>query len=200
MSQLSLVHTVEDGLPGGGGGDGVVGEDSGGGGGGKDGAGAEGVGVGEAEGGDSSGDNLSGFTTLPLLRGGGGGSLGGGVSLGVFGLGGSDLRGVLDGGGGHGQVGAGHAESGGVGDVVDSLEQAVGVDQLVGAGDHTVGVLGLSPSGGTAGVSERILSKLVLGMELVGLGRGPCGVSIQLSVASTHASCQNNQSVHVAGQ
>jgi len=86
----------------------------------------------------------------------GGGSVEGGLELG---LGGGHLGGVLHGdgqgkvedgrleggGGGHGgahrQVGAGHAESvDRVGDIVDRLQETVGVDVLVGAGRHAVRV------------------------------------------------------------
>merc|ERR1719435_801453 len=49
------------------------------------------------------------------------------------------------GGTGDGKVGSGNSESvDGVCDVVDSLEETVGVNVLVGAGGHSVGIAGLS--------------------------------------------------------
>jgi len=227
----SLVHTVEDsvagveldggedGLPGGGGssnGDGTgsigngsggndlrggvgnVGNDGGRGGGGQ--RGDEAVGVGK---GDSGSNNLGG-TPLPLSRGGGDGSLLGGISLSESSLGSNDLLGVSDldsledGGRGldtgedrgrrldsiedrggkvssasNGEVGALDTESVDViSNVVDSLDQAVGINILVGAGGHSVGVAGLSPGRWTAGMTERELTKLILSVELVGGGGG----------------------------
>ena len=195
----SLVHTVEDGvagvqldggedgLPGGGGGGngdgagsvghgsggnnlgsgvGDVSDDGGRGGGGKRGDEAMSVGKGK-----TGSDNLGG-TPLPLSRGGGNGSLLGGVSLGEGSLGGGDLLGVgdldsledrgrgldtlEDGSGGldsiedggsetsDGKVGALDTEAVDVvGDVVDSLDKAVGINVLVGTSGHSVGVAGL---------------------------------------------------------
>ena len=194
-----LVHTVEDSvarvqldggedsLPGGGsssnrdsassighgsrgndlrGGVGNVSHDGGRGGSGQRGDEAMSVGKGK-----TSSDNLGG-TPLPLSRGGGNGSLLGGVSLGEGSLGGGDLLGVgdldsledrgrgldtLEDGSGSldsiedggsetsdGKVGALDTESVDViGNVVDSLDQAVGINILVGAGGHSVGVAGL---------------------------------------------------------
>jgi len=170
------------------GGVGNVGNDGGRGGGGQ--RGDEAVGVGK---GDSGSNNLGG-TPLPLSRGGSDGSLLGGVSLGESSLGGNDLLGVgdldsledggrgldsLEDGGGevssasNGEVGALDTESVDViSDVVDSLDQAVGINILVGAGGHSVGVAGLSPGRWTAGMAERELTKLILSMELVGGGGG----------------------------
>ena len=195
----SLVHTVEDGvagveldggedgLPGGGGGSngdgaGSVGHGSGGndlgsgvgdvsddgGRGGSGQRGDEAVSVGK---GKTGSDNLGG-TPLPLSRGGGNGSLLGGVSLGEGSLSGDDLLGISDldslkdrsgcldtgedrgrsldsiedGGSkaSNGKVGALDTESVDViSNVVDSLDQAVGINILVGAGGHSVGVTGL---------------------------------------------------------
>jgi hypothetical protein len=59
-----------------------------------------------------------------------------------------------------------------ISDVVDSLDQAVGINILVGAGGHSVGVAGLSPGRWTAGMAERELTKLILSVELVGGGGG----------------------------
>lgn len=227
-SKQSLVHTVEDsvagveldggedGLPGGGGGGngdgagsvghgsggddlgggvGDVSDDGGRGGGGKRGDEAMSVGKGK-----TGSDNLGG-TPLPLSRGGGNGSLLGGVSLGEGSLGGGDLLGVgdldsledrgrgldtlEDGSGGldsiedggsetsDGKVGALNTESVDVvGDVVDSLDKAVGINVLVGTSGHSVGVAGLSPGRWATGVPERELTKLILGVELVGGGGG----------------------------
>ena len=177
----------EDGLPGGGGGSngdgagsvghggggddlgggvGDVSDDGGRGGSGK--RGDEAVSVGK---GKTGSDNLGG-TPLPLSRGGGNGSLLGGVSLGEGSLGSGDLLGVgdldsledrgrgldtLEDGSGSldsiedggskasdGKVSALDTESVDVvGDVVDSLDKAVGINVLVGASCHSVGVAGL---------------------------------------------------------
>jgi len=67
------------------------------------------------------------------------------------------------------EVGAGDLESvDGVGDIVDGLEQTVGVNVLVGAGGHSIGVSCLSTGQWTSGVSKRELSELILSMELGG--------------------------------
>lgn len=152
--------------------------------------GNEAVGVGKGE----SGSNNLGGTPLPLGRGGGNGSLLGGVSLGESSLSCDDLLGVSDldsledggrgldsledggdkaGSASNGKVGALDTESVDViSDVVDSLDQAVGINILVGAGGHSVGVAGLSPGRWTAGMAERELTKLILSVELVGGGGG----------------------------
>ena len=119
----------------------------------------------EASQGQTSSDNL-GRPPLPLSRGGGSNSsLLGGVGRSKGSLGINDLLGVTnlnsleDGGGGldsledrgnkasgsgNGQVGALDTESVHVvGDVVDSLDKTVGINVLVGAGGHSVGVTGL---------------------------------------------------------
>ena len=130
--------------------------------------GDEAVGVGQ---GKAGGNNL-GRAPLPLSRGSSDGSLLSGVGLGKGSLGGSDLlsisdldsledrSGCLDTGedrgrsldsiedGGskasNGKVGALDTESVDViGNVVDSLDQAVGINILVGAGGHSVGVTSL---------------------------------------------------------
>merc|ERR1712025_1351543 len=70
------------------------------------------------------------------------------------------------------EVGAGNSESvDWVGNIVDSLEETVGVNILVGAGGHSIGVSGLSSGQWTTSVSKRELSKLILSMELCGWSR-----------------------------
>merc|ERR1719394_1338952 len=65
------------------------------------------------------------------------------------------------------EVGAGNLESvDGISDIVDGLEETVGVNVLVGAGGHSIGVSGLGTGGWTSGVSKRELSELILSMEL----------------------------------
>jgi hypothetical protein len=109
---------------------------------------------------------LISITSLPLsslLRGSGGGSGSSIISSSEFSLSSSNLSGIFNsdgkgkvengsgkgfdsgGGTGDGKVGSGNSESvDGVGDVVDSLEETVGVNVLVGAGGHSVGIAGLS--------------------------------------------------------
>jgi len=148
----------------------------------------------EASQGQTSSDNL-GRPPLPLSRGGGSNSsLLGGVGRSKGSLGINDLLGVTnlnsleDGGGGldsledrcnkasgsgNRQVGALDTESVHViGDVVDSLDKTVGINVLVGAGGHSVGVTGLSPGRWAAGVAEGELAELILSVELVGGGGG----------------------------
>jgi len=98
------------------------------------------------------------LSLLPL-RSSGGGSIESSLELS---LGGDNLSGVLDRSGalkvkhrgdkrsdlggdrGHGEVGGGDSEAvQGVGHIVDSLEEAIGVDVLVTAGGHSIGVPGL---------------------------------------------------------
>jgi len=170
------------------GGVGNVGNDGGGGSGGQ--RGDEAVSVGKGK----SGSNNLGGTPLPLSRGSSNSSLLSSVGLGEGSLGSDDLLGVgnldslEDGGRGldsledggdeasstsDGEVGALDTESVDViGDVVDSLDQAVGINILVGAGGHSVGVAGLSPGRWTSGMAERELTKLILSVELVGGGGG----------------------------
>jgi len=91
---------------------------------------------------------------------------------------GRGLDSIKDGGGkvssaSNGEVGALDTESVDViSNVVDSLDQAVGINILVGAGGHSVGVAGLSPGRWTSGMAERELTKLILSVELVGGGGG----------------------------
>jgi len=59
-----------------------------------------------------------------------------------------------------------------VGDVVHSLDKAISINVLVGAGGHSVSVAGLSPGRWTSGMAERELTKLILSVELVGGGGG----------------------------
>merc|ERR1719500_1580242 len=127
-------------------------------------------GVGSSKGGLGVND-LLGVTDLDSLEDGGGGLHSG--EDGGGGLHSLEDRGGQLGGSGHGQVGALHAESVHViGDVVDSLDQTVGIKVLVGAGGHSVGVTGLGPGGWAAGVAEGELAELILGVELVGGGGG----------------------------
>merc|ERR1719234_801289 len=195
---------------------GDVGNDGGGGGGGQ--RGDEAVGVGQGE---SGSNNLGGTPLPlgrggnGSLLGGvslGEGSLGGDDILGV-----SDLDSLEDGGGGldagedrgrgldsledrgsevgsasNGEVGALDPEAVDiVGDVVHSLDEAVGINILVGAGGHAISVAGLSPGRWTSGMAERELTKLILSVELVGGGGGgdcyPWGVPLRGGGA--HASC-----------
>jgi len=101
------------------------------------------------------------LSLLPLSSS-GGGSIESSLELS---LGGDNLSGVLDrsgalkvehrgdkgsnlggsrGGGSHGEVGGGDSEAvHGVGHIVDSLEEAIGVNVLVTAGGHSIGVSGL---------------------------------------------------------
>jgi len=180
------------------GGMGNVGNDGGRGGGSQ--RGDEAVGVGKRV----SGSNNLGGTPLPLGRGSGDSSLLGSVGLGESSLGSNDIvsvsdldsledgcRGLDTGEGGldsledggdeassasNGEVGALDTESVDViSDVVDSLDKAVGINILVGAGGHSIGVTGLSPGRWTAGMAERELTKLILSVELVGGdGGGDC--------------------------
>jgi len=104
-------------------------------------------------------DNLGVSLSLLPLRSSGGGSIESSLELS---LGGDNLSGVLDrcgalkvkhrgdkrsdlgGDRGHGEVGGGDSEAvQGVGHIVDSLEEAIGVDVLVTAGGHSIGVPGL---------------------------------------------------------
>ena len=119
--------------------------------------------------------------------GGDSGEDGGDEGLGVEG--GGDQRSDLGGGGGSGadwEVGAGNSEPvDRVGNIVDSLEETVGVNVLVGASGHTIGITGLkyqtelvapvcssdisqhlSTSRRAASMSERELSELILSVEL----------------------------------
>ena len=81
--------------------------------------------------------------------------------------GGSGNRGVhvMD-----GQVSGGHTEAHGVGDVVHSLDNAVGVNVAVAAASDTVGGLDLLLGLVGAGEAVVVLTGIVLGVEL-GAGR-----------------------------
>jgi len=118
----------------------------------------------------SRGSNLISSTPLSLLsnslfssrllRGSGGCSSSGSVSSSKFSLGSSNLRSVNNGNWegevengsdkglndrGNGKVGSGNSESiDGISNVVDSLEKTIGVNILVGAGGHSIGIAGLS--------------------------------------------------------
>jgi len=107
-------------------------------------------------------ENLGVSLSLLPLSSSGGGSIESSLELS---LGGDNLSGVLDrsgalkvehrgnkgsnlggsrGGGSHGEVGGGDSEAvHGVGHIVDSLEEAIGVNVLVTAGGHSIGVSGL---------------------------------------------------------
>merc|ERR1719273_2631063 len=114
----------------------------------------------------AGGDHLGG-----VLDGLGGdtGEDGGDQGLGVEG--GGDA--VEDGGDGEGEVGGGgdgesrvlHTEAGSVGDVADGLEDAVGVDVGVSAGDAAVGVAHFLFDGVEVGVAVVEVAELVLGVE-----------------------------------
>merc|ERR1719431_417991 len=192
---------------------------------------SEGETVSKAKGGSGS-DDLSG-TTLS-------GSSNSGVSSGVFGLSSGNLGGIygsnkgsrveggsnkgfgVEDGGGKGSdlrdggadrgVGSNNLESGErVSTVVDSLDKTVSINLLVTASHNTKSIAGLSSGRWTTGVTESILSKLILSMELGRLDRswskgpGGCctddsaegGGSQKLGAGSTHASCQYNKSVHL---
>lgn len=131
-------------------------------------------------------------TLLPLSDG--------GVGSGVLGLSGGNLSGVDRGdgkgevedgsdkglgyqsGGSDREVGSGNAESvDGVGDVVDSLEETVAVQVLVGSSGHAIGVAGLTTSGWTTSVSKGELTELILSVELM---RGSCCWSIDPGVSA----------------
>jgi hypothetical protein len=76
-----------------------------------------------------------------------------------------------EGGSGHGDVGAGHTETVDViGDVVDSLYEAVSVDILISPTSDSEGVLGLSLGRVDVLVTKAELTELILCMELAGWG------------------------------
>ena len=129
------------------------------------------------------------------------------------GLQGGDLGGS-EGSGADWEVGAGNSEAvDWVGNIVDSLEQTVSINVLVGASGHTIGIAGLkyqtelvapvcssdisqhlSTSRRAASMSERELSELILSVELG--GRVDCpGVWQNLSTCSAYAGCENNLKV-----
>merc|ERR550517_27014 len=101
---------------------------------------------------------------------------GGGLDTGEDRGGGLDSledRGSEVGSASNGEVGALDPESVHIiGDVVHSLDKAVSINILVGAGGHSVSVAGLSPGRWTSGMAERELTKLILSVELVGGGGG----------------------------
>jgi len=108
----------------------------------------------------------------------GDGDVGGVSQVDVLGHGGDGGGGVGggDGSGRDGQVGGGDAESvDGVGDVVDGLEEAVGVDVRVSTTGHTIIGLDLVLGRRAAGVAVRELSQLILSVVLVAAGGGSVG-------------------------
>jgi len=113
-------------------------------------------------------NNLGGIGNLNSLEDGGGG-------LDTLEDGGGG-EGGSHGGGGHGKVGALHTEAVDVvSDVVDGLDESVGIDILVGTGGHSIGVTGLGTGRRTPSMTEGELAEFILGMELVGGGRsGDC--------------------------
>lgn len=129
------------------------------------------LGSGEASLGLSVGGEVSGL---------GDGDIGGVGQVDVLGNGGDEGGGVGggDGGGRDGQVGGGDAEAvDGVGDVVDGLQEAVGVDVRVSTTGHTIIGLDLVLGRWAAGVAVRELSQLVLSVVLVAAdGGGDAGV------------------------
>jgi len=210
----SITYSGKGGIGAGhGGGRGNVGNNVSGGGGKKSstiGIGSKSSSIGIGSKSSSIGIGEDGLTLLSLLGSSSGSSSSSVNSSQVLGSGSSDLSGLLDRGrslksddsggkGSSGKVGSRHSEAvEGVGDVVDGLEETIGINVLVGSLGHSVGSAGFSSGGWATGMTERELSEFVLGMELVGLAwvDGPGGVNKHLTGASTHASCQNNQSVH----
>merc|ERR1711878_174455 len=82
---------------------------------------------------------------------------------------------------GHRDVGASHSESIDIiSNVVHSLENSIGIHILIASSGHSKGILGLSLGTMDILVSKAELSKLILGMELVGRsnwsnrGNGSC--------------------------
>merc|ERR1719189_2958427 len=82
---------------------------------------------------------------------------------------------------GHRDVGTSHSESIDIiSNVVDSLENSIGIHILIASSGHSKGILGLSLGTMDILVSKAELSKLILGMELVGRshwsnrGNGSC--------------------------
>jgi hypothetical protein len=125
--------------------------------------------LGEASPGLSVGGEVSGL---------GDGDVGGVSQVDGLGHGGDGGGGVCggDGSGRDGQVGGGDAESvDGVGDVVDGLEEAVGVDVRVSTTGHTIIGLDLVLGRRAAGVAVRELSQLILSVVLVAAGGGSVG-------------------------
>jgi len=57
-----------------------------------------------------------------------------------------------------------------VGNVIDSLENSVGINILIGTSGYSVSVTGLCLGSWTSSITERELTKFILGMELVGDG------------------------------
>merc|ERR1711983_145448 len=119
-------------------------------------------------------------------------------------------RGDLKGSGSNRAVGTNTLETvDRVSTVVDCLDDTISINLLETAGHNTISIAGLSSGRWTTGVTESILSKLILSMELgcldrswsKGPGDGCCsndsvGGSQKLGAGSTHASCQYNKSVH----
>ena len=74
-----------------------------------------------------------------------------------------------------GEVGGSHAEPEGVRDVVDGLDDAVGVHVAVGTADHTVGRLDLGLGAVRRLVAVVVLANIVLGVVLVAGGGSGSG-------------------------
>jgi hypothetical protein len=68
------------------------------------------------------------------------------------------------------KVGGGDTESQGVGNVVDALNDTIGIDVAVGSSDDSIGSLVLSLDAVLVGIAVLVLAKLILGVELVGGG------------------------------
>lgn len=111
----------------------------------------DGVSIGNLDGGVSHGES----------RGIGDGGLGG-VGLGDDGVN-ERGRGLVD-----REVGGGDAESQGVGNIVDALNDTICIDVAVGSPDDSIGSLVLSLDAVLIGVAVLVLAELVLGVELVG--------------------------------
>jgi hypothetical protein len=112
-------------------------------------------------------------------------NLGSGVSGQMSVASGHDFRGVGDGCRGNSrsqwQVGGGHSEAvDGVGDVVDGLDDSVGVQVAVSSAGDTVPGLHLVFGGGAAGVTVAVLSEFVLSVVLAADNSGCCPVVVGL--------------------
>merc|ERR1719264_854146 len=116
-----------------------------------------------------------GRVSLPLLPLGNGGdsSLLGGVGLGKGSLGLSDLGGVNRGNGsnaivdrGHGKTRVSDTEASSISDILDLLQNSVGIDIRVATVHATVGVAGLSLGRVQVGVAVVQVAELILGVVL----------------------------------
>ena len=120
-----------------------------------------------------------GLPLLPLGNRGNSGLLGGvGLGEGSLGLGNlgrvngsngqlwveSGSNAVVD--GSHRETRVGHTEAGGIGDILDLLQDSVGIDVGVATVHTTVGVAGLSLGRVEVGVAVVEVAKLILGVEL----------------------------------